>query len=61
LKLADGKQIYLTPGKHNELQVAVIEQFGPRYAPGASVLYLGDAASKFVVFYNGDRFMGPRE
>jgi adenine-specific DNA-methyltransferase len=33
LKLADGKQVYLTPGKHNELQVAVIEQFGPRYAP----------------------------
>jgi adenine-specific DNA-methyltransferase len=50
LKLADGKQIYLTPGKHNELQVAVIEQFGPRFAPGATVLYLGDAASKFVIF-----------
>ncbi len=50
LKLADGKQIYLTPGKHNELQIAIIEQFGPRYAPGATVLYLGDAASKFVLF-----------
>jgi type II restriction enzyme len=33
-----------------ELQVAVIEQFGPRYAPGATVLYLSDAANKFVVF-----------
>lgn len=50
LKLADGKQLYLTPGKHNQLQVAVIEQFGPRYAPGATVLYLGDAADKFVIF-----------
>ncbi len=50
LKLADGKQVYLTPGKHNELQVAIIEQFGPRYAPESTVLYLGDAASKFVIF-----------
>lgn len=36
--------------QHNELQVAVIEQFGPRYAPGATVLYLGDAASKFTIY-----------
>jgi hypothetical protein len=50
LKLADGKQLYLTPGKHNELQIALIEKFGPRYAAGAVVLYLGDAANKFVVF-----------
>lgn len=50
LKLADGKQLYLTPGKHNALQIAVIEKFGPRYAPGATVLYLGDAAHKFVIF-----------
>lgn len=50
LKLADGKQLYLTPGKHNELQVAIIEQLGPRYAPGATLLYLGDAANKFVIF-----------
>lgn len=50
LKLADGKQFYLTPGKHNELQVAVIEQFGPRYAPGGTVLYIGDAASKFTIY-----------
>jgi adenine-specific DNA-methyltransferase len=50
LKLADGTQIYLTPGKHNELQVAVIEKFGPRFAPDAVVLYLGDAANKFVIY-----------
>lgn len=34
----------------NQLQIAVIEQFGPRYAPGATVLYMGDAANKFVIF-----------
>lgn len=50
LKLADGKNLYLTPGKHNELQVAVIEKFGPRYAADATVLYLGDAANKFVIY-----------
>jgi len=50
LKLADGKQLYLTPGKHNVLQIAVVEKFGPRYAANATVLYLGDAANKFVVF-----------
>ena len=50
LKLADGSQVYLTPGRHNELQIAVIEAFGPRFAPGATLLYLGDAANKFVVY-----------
>ena len=50
LKLADGSQIYLTPGKHNELQIAVVEIFGPRFAAGAILLYLGDAASKFVIY-----------
>jgi adenine-specific DNA-methyltransferase len=50
LKLADGKQLYLTPGKHNQLQIAIIENFGPRYAPSATVLYVGDAANKFVIY-----------
>jgi len=50
LKLADGNQLYLTPGKHNELQIAVIENFGPRYAADATVLYLGDAANKSVIY-----------
>jgi type II restriction enzyme len=50
LKLTDGKQLHLTPTKHNELQIAVIEKFGPRYAANATVLYLGDAAKKFVIY-----------
>jgi hypothetical protein len=49
LRLPDGAEIGLSPGKHNELQVAVIEQFGPRFAPGASVVYVGDTAKKYVV------------
>ncbi len=50
LKLAEGSQFYLTPGRHNELQIAIVEIFGPRYAPGSLVLYLDDAASKFVIY-----------
>jgi len=49
LRLPDGAMIYLSPGKHNELQVAVIEEFGPRFAPGAEVLYVGDTADKHVL------------
>jgi hypothetical protein len=32
------------------LQVAIIEEYGPRFAPGTTVLYLGDTASKRVVY-----------
>jgi adenine-specific DNA-methyltransferase len=50
LKMADGSTIFLSPGGHNHLQVAVVEDFGPRFAPGANLLYVGDTASKHVVF-----------
>jgi len=50
LILPDGTTALLSPGDHNLLQVAVVEQFGPRFAPGAEVLYVGDTAQKHVVF-----------
>ena len=50
LKMADGSTIFLSHGVHNRLQVAVVEEFGPRFAPGANLLYVGDTASKHVVF-----------
>lgn len=49
LQLADGSNVYLSPGKHNELQVSVIEEFGPRFLPGARLLYLGDTANKALI------------
>jgi len=49
LELPTGATVKLSPGKHNALQVAVVEQFGPRFAPGAKLLYLGDTAKKHVV------------
>ncbi len=46
VKLPTGDNILLSPGKHNELQASVIEQFGPRFAPGSLVVYIGDTARK---------------
>jgi hypothetical protein len=44
--LPTGERLTLAPGRHNELQAAVITAFAPRFAPGGKVLYLGDAADK---------------
>lgn len=46
VELPSGARIKLSPGSHNKLQAAVISQFAPRFAPGAQVLYFGDAAKK---------------
>ena len=46
VRFPDGLGMRLSPGRHNELQKAVIEEFAPRFAPGAHVLYLGDTAKK---------------
>ena len=48
VKLASGKVLHLSPGKHNKLQVAVINEFAPRFAPGAVLAYLGDTARKIL-------------
>ena len=45
----DGQQLMLSPGRHNIVQKAVIEQFAPRFAPGAQLLYLGDTAKKELI------------
>lgn len=49
LRIPGGATAHLSPGAHNRLQVAIIEEFGPRFAPGSIVLYVGDAALKHVV------------
>lgn len=48
LTISSGKAVSLSPGKHNELQVAIVEQFAPRFAPGAILLHLGDTARKML-------------
>ena len=46
LKLADGTLLKFSPGKHNEVQIAIIEEFAPRFAPDSELLYVGDTAKK---------------
>lgn len=45
-----GASFTFSPGKHNELQKAIIEEFAPRFAPGAECLYVGDTVEKDLVF-----------
>jgi len=46
VKLLDGTEIKLSPGKHNQLHADVIHEFAPRFISGnATVLYIGDTAS----------------
>lgn len=48
VQFPSGKIAEFSPGKHNELQKAIIEEFLPRYGYGAEVLYVGDTANKFL-------------
>ncbi len=50
LKLADGREFSLSPGVHNEVEVAVIAEFGSRFGRGSEVLYLGDTENKDIIF-----------
>lgn len=38
-----------SPGSHNKLQKAVIEEFAPRFAPNSECLYVGDTTQKDLV------------
>jgi type II restriction enzyme len=46
VKLKDGIELHFSPGKHNEVQIAIIEKFAPRFVPGSDLLYVGDTANK---------------
>ena len=48
VKLPSGETVTLSPGGQNPLIKQVIEEFCPRFAPGATVVYIGDAESKFL-------------
>lgn len=47
--LPNGNKITLSSGLHNDLQKAIIEEFAPRFAQNAMLLYLGDTAQKDIV------------
>lgn len=46
----DNKNYLLSPGEHNLLQKHIVEEFAPRFAPGSSLLYLGDTSDKFLYY-----------
>lgn len=46
VQVPGGDELRLTPGAHSELIRDVVESFGPRFAPGAELLYAGDTGAK---------------
>lgn len=48
--LANGETIRLSPGDHNQLIKAIIEEFAPRFAPGSVLIYAGDTGDKWGYF-----------
>lgn len=45
----NGADFTFSPGAHNELQKAIIEEFAPRFAPNSECLYVGDTTEKDLV------------
>lgn len=50
VEIAPGQEITLSPGEHSELIRAIIEDFGPRFAPGSVLVYAGDTGEKWGYF-----------
>lgn len=50
LCLPTGQEIHLSPGLHSELIRQIVEVFGPRFAPGGQLVYVGDSGEKWGYF-----------
>ena len=50
LKLSTGEKIALSPGGQNVLVKHIIDEFCPRFTPGAKPIYIGDTDTKFAYF-----------
>ena len=50
VQIAESKKITLSPGEHSELIRLIIEDFGPRFAPGSVLIYAGDTGDKWGYF-----------
>jgi BsuBI/PstI restriction endonuclease domain/BsuBI/PstI restriction endonuclease HTH domain len=50
VQIAPGQKINLSPGEHSELIRAIIEDFSPRFVPGAELIYAGDTGEKWGYF-----------
>ncbi len=50
VQIAPGQQINISPGEHSELIKSIVEDFAPRFAPGAALVYVGDTGEKWGYF-----------
>ena len=50
VRVRDGLNVTLSPGTHNELIRAIIEDMAPRFTPGATLVYIGDTGDKWGFF-----------
>ncbi len=50
VRIALDKEIQLSPGEHSELIRAIVESFGPQFAPGGVLIYAGDTGDKWGYF-----------
>ncbi len=49
----NGSELAFSPGRHNALQKAILEEFAPRFAPGSRCLYVGDTTNR-TLFHDDD-------
>lgn len=50
VRIAEGKEITLSPGMHSELIKNIIEDFASRFAPNSILIYAGDTEKKWGYF-----------
>jgi len=48
VKLPDGTSLDFTPGKHNQLQIKILQAFRAQFCPDSKIVYVGDAAQKLL-------------
>ena len=46
--ILDDTEVTFSPGKHNELQIDILNNFRKNFCPDAEVLYVGDTAHKML-------------
>jgi len=50
VRVANGEEIALSPGRHSELIRTIIEEFAARFVPGGVLVYAGDTGEKWGYF-----------
>ncbi len=53
VQIPGGATMELSAGDHSQLIADIIQEFGPRFAPGADLIYAGDTGNKMGYFNEG--------